>query len=108
MGSDVPKKTKRRWCAMKQLRTVAPEELISRAYYALLRARRNGRTTNRVQLRLRPWEIPQGVGLEWRTIQTTFGEVRLRCWFNREEGRWGATLIFPGEGFKLSDHVSDI
>jgi hypothetical protein len=91
------------------LKTVGMPELISRGYYEILRAKRKGKKSRRVTLLLSATELPPpSLGLQWTVVNSPFGNVRLRAWFNQTLGRWGVTLVFqfPEEGFKVADHVA--
>jgi hypothetical protein len=90
------------------LRVLTVQEILSRAYFLLLKSRKQGKTSRRVSVLLRPNEVPP-TGLEWTSLPSPFGSVvKIRSWFNQDLGRWGCTVIFMDtEGcFKLRDYVS--
>ena len=87
---------------MKQLiRQASVPEVVARAYHAYLRNLRRGRSSKRVTVWLPSHLLPPDEGV----YETGFGSVRIRPFFLREQGRWAVTVIFPAEGFKVSDFV---
>ncbi len=84
------------------LRMVGVEELVALAYSQYIKQQKKGKSSRRITLVLRPNELPPAEGV----YQTFLGEVIIKAFFSKTQGRWFITVRLPdSEHFKLKDFL---
>jgi hypothetical protein len=81
-----------------QIRVITVAEAVALAYHRRRALAKQGKTTRRVSVPLKPHLLPPDNG----EYTTAFGTVKIYSTFLQDQGRWILTVVFP-EGFKLQD-----
>jgi hypothetical protein len=97
---------KQQQAAQAQLRIASVPEVVSLAYNQYLRNLKRGKSSRRITVFLSPHVLPPKLPPDG-LVKTAFGEVRMKSIFQPVQGRWIVNVIFPEEGFRLSDFIND-
>jgi hypothetical protein len=85
-----------------RLRQLSVEEAVALAYARRRALLKQGRTTRRITVPLKPYLIPPPSG---RYI-SALGEVRIFSSFSVDQGKWFMTVVLPTtEGFQVKDFL---
>jgi hypothetical protein len=89
---------------MEQLRIMQVAEVVAIALAIHRKRAKEGKTSKRVVVRLKPSLIPPEDG----NYETGIGRVRLKSFFKADQGCWYVEVKLPDtEGFRLKDHIGN-